>query len=206
MKKSGVIVLLVLTFLSACGLNTGKKKADREVSGDVRIDSVSRRIYLETGARYASETGAVLTRNLTEAMKTRGVLNAISFCNVMAVPLTDSMSAHYSVHIWRVSDKPRNPGNRAGSDEQGYITDMQSAITAGKKPQPVLASQQGKIRAYYPIITNSLCLNCHGPRKQINPAVRVRLRDLYPKDEATGYDINQLRGLWVVEMEKLDAK
>ena len=30
----------------------------------------------------------------------------------------------------------------------------------------------------------------------------AKINQLYPNDKATGYDVNQLRGIWVVEMTK----
>jgi len=56
--------------------------------------------------------------------------------------------------------------------------------------------------AYYPILTQELCLQCHGTNTQIQEATATRLNNLYPKDLAKGYAENQVRGIWVVEMGK----
>jgi hypothetical protein len=48
-----------------------------------------------------------------------------------------------------------------------------------------------------------MCLQCHGkPGTDISEATTAKLRQLYPNDKATGYGINELRGIWVVEMNK----
>ncbi len=55
---------------------------------------------------------------------------------------------------------------------------------------------------YAPIITNTLCLQCHGkPGSDIKPKVLASLKDLYPNDMAKGYDANQVRGLWSIDFK-----
>ena len=56
---------------------------------------------------------------------------------------------------------------------------------------------------YYPIITNQSCLQCHGnTKKDIKPKVLEKIDLLYPKDLAINYKNNELRGIWVIEMDK----
>jgi Protein of unknown function (DUF3365) len=56
---------------------------------------------------------------------------------------------------------------------------------------------------YYPILTNAMCLQCHGkPNVDISITTLDKIHALYPDDRATGYVVNELRGLWVVEMDK----
>lgn len=56
---------------------------------------------------------------------------------------------------------------------------------------------------YYPIVTNTMCLQCHGtPNKEITTSVLETLTALYPQDKATGYDIEQLRGMWRIQFVK----
>jgi hypothetical protein len=55
---------------------------------------------------------------------------------------------------------------------------------------------------YYPILTNAMCLQCHGkPEEDIKPSTLSKLHMLYPQDKGVGYEENELRGIWVVEME-----
>ena len=61
----------------------------------------------------------------------------------------------------------------------------------------------GKMVGYYPIVTNQMCLQCHGKAyKDINDATLNKINKLYPNDQATGYLENELRGIFVVEMNK----
>jgi len=47
------------------------------------------------------------------------------------------------------------------------------------------------------------CLKCHGNiETDINVSTRNKLTELYPNDLATGYKLNEFRGLWKVEFSK----
>jgi len=46
-------------------------------------------------------------------------------------------------------------------------------------------------------------LQCHGePNKQIADQTFLAIQKLYPNDQAVGYDINQVRGIWNVSFTK----
>jgi hypothetical protein len=48
-----------------------------------------------------------------------------------------------------------------------------------------------------------MCLQCHGkPGTDLSETTIAKLSQLYPNDKATGYGINELRGIWIVEMNK----
>lgn len=159
--------------------------------------------YVDLGKKYALSTKAVLGKNLKGAIKSKGTLGAVSFCNSKAYPLTDSMSVVLNAQIKRVSDQPRNPNNNANELELAYIHSSKEMLAKGDKLKPQMQEMNGKMVGYYPITTNAMCLQCHGGLKtQIKPEVGKKLQDLYPNDLATGYGENELRGIWVVTMDK----
>ena len=46
-----------------------------------------------------------------------------------------------------------------------------------------------------------MCLQCHGTSGQeLLAEAESKIDLLYPKDKAKGYGINELRGIWVIEM------
>jgi hypothetical protein len=65
----------------------------------------------------------------------------------------------------------------------------------------VLTNAAGMVRFYSAIvITNPLCLNCHGtPGLELLPANHAFIRRLYPEDEAIGFRLGDLRGLWRID-------
>lgn len=159
--------------------------------------------YLKQGGKFAMATKAVLGKNLLGAIKSKGTEHALGFCNERAIVITDSMSHNLNAKIKRVSDKNRNPSNKASKRELAYINQAKKAIENGKSADPQMIEDAEKVVAYYPIITNKMCMQCHGePNEEIKPKSLEIIKELYPNDMATGYKPNELRGIWVIEMDK----
>lgn len=156
----------------------------------------------ELGMKYALETQKVLGKNLMGTIQNKGVEEAVVFCNEKAYPLTDSMSTKFNARIKRVSDKPRNPNNKANAGELAHIATFKKQVADGESVEPIVKEANGKIYFYYPIVTNTMCLNCHGtPEKNIAPEVLTHLSQLYPDDKATGYGPDEVRGIWSIVFE-----
>ena len=155
----------------------------------------------DKGMEIALETKKLLGQNLMGAIQKEGTLHALQFCNVEAIPLTTSMAEKYNASVQRISDKPRNRANSANAEEAELVDFFSAQVKAGKDPQPVLIPQNGTTRFYYPIVTNSMCLQCHGKPEDIEPQVREKILKLYPKDETVGYSENEVRGIWKIEFQ-----
>ncbi|NUM51814.1 MAG: DUF3365 domain-containing protein [Flavobacteriales bacterium] len=159
--------------------------------------------YEDLGRNIANETKANLGKNLMAAVKKKGAAGAVEFCNTRAIPITDSMAVVLNATIKRVSDKPRNPINQANENELEYIENWRIAKTKGEKYSPKIFELNSKIVGYYPIETNEMCMKCHGiPKKQINTQTLSAIKKLYPNDKAFGYAENEIRGIFIVIMEK----
>ena len=153
----------------------------------------------EIALSYALETKQLLGKNLQQKLKQEGPEKALEFCNLEAMPLTKSVADKYNLSIKRVSDKPRNPENTANEAERKYIEMYKTQLLEHASTKPT--EHDGYL--YLPIVTNSMCLQCHGEKgKDIKPEVVNKISELYPKDQATGYQENQIRGLFVVEIPK----
>jgi hypothetical protein len=148
-------------------------------------------------------TKAILGKNLIGAINEKGTAEAMSFCNTKAIHLTDSMAQNQGVAISRVSDQERNSNNKANAEELAYIKASKAKIRAGKKPSPQIVELANMVVGYYPIITNAMCLQCHGNiGANIGATTLAKLNTLYPNDQARGYGLDELRGIWVIEMSK----
>jgi hypothetical protein len=156
----------------------------------------------EIGLTYALETKKVLGKYLMGAIQSKGTLHALEFCNTKAISLTDSMSLVYNASIRRVSDKPRNPGNQANPGELKQIETFKKQIAEGKEPTPVVLKKAGIAHFYYPITTNSMCLQCHGKKDKLQPELVQKITTLYPEDKATGYSENEVRGIWSISFDR----
>ncbi|PIB31626.1 cytochrome c family protein [Gaetbulibacter sp. 5U11] len=159
--------------------------------------------YAERGLKYALSTKSVLGKNLMGTIQNKGTLEALAFCNEKAYPLTDSMSVVHNASIKRVSDKPRNQNNQANDKELTYINSFKNDIKNKKEPKPIVDLIDNKVHVYYPITTNTMCLQCHGKANQdIKKPTLNKLASLYPKDKALGYNSNEVRGIWSISFDK----
>lgn len=159
--------------------------------------------YGERGLKYALTTKAVLGKNLMGTIQNKGALEALEFCNVRAYPLTDSMAVVHNANIKRISDKPRNQKNKANKEELDYIETFKNLLSEKKEVNPIVKETEDDVHVYYPIVTNSMCLQCHGKAEtNIKPDILKSLTLLYPEDKAIGYSENHVRGIWNVSFKK----
>ncbi|MBR9914692.1 MAG: DUF3365 domain-containing protein, partial [Algicola sp.] len=136
------------------------------------------------GLTYALNTKKELGKNLMGTIQKKGTLEAVAFCNQQAYPITDSMAQVQNVAIKRVSDNARNPNNQANSEELVIIKNFKKHLINGETDIYHKEKSNGHITYYYPIITNSMCLQCHGqPLKDIAQDVFDKITTLYPSDQ-----------------------
>ena len=181
-----------------------RKQVDKVMPAAEKIES-SREPSREDTLAYlqiASASQQVLGKNLVGKIEGEGTLAALAFCSERAYPLTDSLSRAQGVKIRRVTDKARNPDNLADEREHQLMDRYRDNLADGKKLKPVFYEEEGARYFYSPILTNALCLQCHGvPGEKIEPGVIARIRKLYPNDRAIDYQENQARGLWRIIKE-----
>jgi len=186
----------------------GNGAEQRMTSEDMRSgETIKDKDYADIGMEYALATQAALGKNLMKTIQEKGPVGAVEFCNLKALSLTDSLSVMNNAIVKRVTDKPRNLDNTASEEELGYITYFKKIIAAGKKAKPIVKTEKGEVDFYYPITTNAMCLQCHGkPNEQITSETLASLKNLYPADQATGYDINEVRGIWAINFDEESVK
>lgn len=159
--------------------------------------------YEEIGLKYALSTKAELGKNLMGAIQKKGVGEAVTFCNERAYFITDSMARFHNAIIKRVSDKPRNQNNMANSVELGHIETFKNVVANQLEINPIVEEEGDVVNFYYPITTNSMCLQCHGTLDQeLNPETYKTIKGLYPNDKGIGYDVNEVRGIWSITFDK----
>lgn len=153
------------------------------------------------GKDLAMKTKGILGSNLIPTLTKFGADSALTFCNLEAIPLTDSASGLLGATIYRVSDQPRNSNNRAEGVALEYILSGKEILASGGEVKPALhINNDGSWRAFYPIMTHAMCLNCHGaPETEVSASTLALIAEHYPEDEALGYSDAQLRGIFVVE-------
>lgn len=155
--------------------------------------------YIETGNQIATNSQAVLLSNVAAAIQQGGPSYAIEFCNLKASGITDSLSQVQKCTISRISAKNRNPENGLKTETDNLVW---RTFETGNLTDTLL--QNGNKLVYYKVIKTAVpaCLKCHGlPVTDIDSLTIARLKKLYPDDKATGYALNDFRGLWKIEFQ-----
>jgi len=200
-NRIGLVLLVGLLIMTGCNSSEKSDKED-DVVQTITVNE-QEKSYKDIGLNLAMTTKGILGKNLIGTIQKEGTDAALAFCNINADLLIDSMSTELNASIKRVTDKPRNPNNKANVNEQAYIDANKSLLANGEEILPQIKEEGDKIIGYYPITTNAMCMQCHGePETQIKPSTLSKIKTLYPEDMAQGYTEEQLRGIWVVEMNK----
>jgi len=187
-----IIVLLISMLLISC-------HSDKKSEVVEKIDT----LYIVKGNAIAKISFETISGELQKALANGGIENALKYCNERAYPITDSLSLANQVSIKRVSNKNRNPRNKADKMEEFLMKGFGIDLSEGNELTPKLVAKDDSVIFYKPILTQALCLNCHGePGKEITFRNDSIIQSLYPRDKAVGYRENQLRGLWRIGFKK----
>ncbi len=191
-KKIIFLSTVVVLFLMSCGETQPNVEVSKELPKVEVLDTAK---YLKQGGEIAQATFKVLSQNLQNAMAEGGVENALKFCNVNAMPLTDSLSKYYNVEIKRTSHKVRNPLNEPTNTE--FM--MLDLYLSGANKAFIMENEAGGVSYYSPIKMVGLCVTCHG---QVGTTLAEKdyqiIQSLYPDDKATGFNVDELRGMWSI--------
>ncbi|MBL7980118.1 MAG: DUF3365 domain-containing protein [Bacteroidetes Order II. Incertae sedis bacterium] len=160
--------------------------------------------FEQLGDSVATTTQSVLVKTLLKRLEDGGPAKAAAFCSVKAMSITDSLATHFKVQVQRISDRNRNPKNKANENDLAVIEQWSKSIQKGDKAQPLLKDEADQYVYYKPIVIGMpTCLQCHGnPEADIKPEVKALLATSYPADQATGYKMGDIRGAWKVSMAK----
>ncbi|MFC2124258.1 DUF3365 domain-containing protein [Bacteroidota bacterium] len=196
-----IIYFTLLIILSSC--NPDKDKVKKSETSNTEID-VSE-IALEYGDIISKETKKILGSNLIKAVDEGGVSYAIEFCNLKAYPLVDSLEKKFNARIKRASHRSRNPNDIPTDHEAKIIAEYQIMLDEGKVGDPKVDYIDDNTLIYIKpiILDNQVCLNCHGiPGDQILQENLDLIKKLYPEDNAVGFNIGELRGIWSITFKK----
>lgn len=188
MNKYLVLVILLSGFLlQACKTN---------------LDAETYSKYQTLGNDISNQAQATLLANVGKAIQSGGPEFAVEFCNLEASDIIDSLNRLHHATIARVSANNRNPENALQSDTDKELWQVFENHALGDT-----VIQDANHIFYYKRINTAMpaCLKCHGePGSDINAATIEKLDRLYPADLATGYHLNDFRGMWKIEfvMEK----
>ncbi|EAT59662.1 Tll0287-like domain-containing protein, partial [Chlorobium ferrooxidans] len=137
---------------------------------------------------------------LVNEIATNGAVKAIEVCSIKAPAMAKAASEKTGWEIKRVSLKNRNPKGSADKWETRAIKDFEQKLAvnsdaAMEKGEIVTIKGKHYFRFAKGLKTVKECLLCHGKEENIATEIKEKLKEVYPKDRATGYEINQVRGI-----------
>lgn len=184
MLKKALLLSIFVTFLS-CNNSISEQEKERLTA---------------EGNEIVQATFKELSTNLMQQMKQGGPSQAIPFCNVQAMPITQQLSEKYNVAIKRTSNKLRNSNNNPNKRELEIINEFSNALHNNSDLKAIVEIDEQNLKHYYaPIIVQANCLVCHGVLKEnVTEKTDSIIKSLYPNDKAIEYSEGDLRGIWSI--------
>ncbi|RQP08367.1 MAG: DUF3365 domain-containing protein [Parapedobacter sp.] len=150
------------------------------------------------GDSIAMEVQNVLLQNVAGAIQKGGTDYAVEFCNIQAMPLTDSIADNLNVYIQRLSDKNRNPANAIQTRTDSLAWEK----IKSEKSDFIEQHKNGDVYYYKPIlIAMPTCIRCHGGKSDIAEGTQNTIARKYPDDKAINYKMGDLRGMWKIKLK-----
>lgn len=186
LRHPSLLLLLAAVPMAACG--------------GPELDDATRAEVVAVGDSAAMTLIRTLGGRLGEHLAAGGPGAAVEFCSTEAQSLTDSVSTALGPgwEVKRTTARTRNPRNAPDSLEAEALRYFRASADSAGEELPehhVQVTPDGDYRYYRPLRMAEMCLQCHGPREGLDPAVRQVLDERYPADQATGYERGDFRGL-----------
>ena len=156
----------------------------------------TRALQAEARTQIKAFAGA-LQSTLKQGMETEGAVHAIELCNTEA-PLIAEQTSRNGWQVGRTSLKVRNPDNQPDAWEREVLQQFEQRKQAGEDLMTLEASatENGEFRFMKAIPTGAACIACHGT--ELSAPVQARLAELYPQDQARGFNPGDLRGAFTL--------
>ncbi len=192
--RVGMAIRIAFLVLFAA-IAVSEVNAELKAKGAAAQDPIAT-IALPPDVVRAQEVLLPFKRSLKETLVAgmeAGPAEVIRSCNLQAAAIAEA--SREGIHVGRSSDRLRNPQNAP----EDWMKPLIKALAAEEKGAPPRWTElsDGRFGYVEPIYTQALCITCHG--SEITPELQVLLDELYPADRATGYGLDEFRGIfWVV--------
>jgi hypothetical protein len=190
-----LLVLLTSPLLAALGVSCTEETPGWTVLEDGRLtpaqESQAQRALDARNALFTELLG-----ELTTALDDGDPASAISVCREVAPRISREVSTKLALQIGRTSFRLRNPANAPPDWAAGLVEKRENKRIH-------VASDDGRLGVLLPITLSAPCVTCHGREEEIPPPVQTALQQNYPRDQATGFRVGDLRGWFWVEVPPL---
>ena len=149
----------------------------------------------QEAVQIARDFAGRLKPRLLQAMESGGPVSAISVCSEQAPEIARRLGAESGWEVKRVSLKARNDKTAVPDNwEHRVLEDFDRRHAQGEPADSLVRAEtvSGRFRFMKAQPVESLCLVCHGTA--VSDEVKAALASRYPKDQATGYSLGDIRG------------
>ena len=193
MSKNYPLVLVSLFLLTSCQQLTATVPVQ-----PVALSEAEQQQLVQQAQIKVKEFGGALLHTVQSSMQAGGAEQAIQSCQLLAPQLASQASSN-GWEVARTSLKLRNPANQPDAWEQQVLEKFAQQAVQGMAVSELKYAEfvAGKFRYMQAIEIKQPCLACHG--QQISPQIQAKLTQLYPNDQAIGYQLGELRGAFSLQ-------
>lgn len=193
MSKNYPLVLVSLFLLTSCQQFTATVPVKPVVLSEAEQQQLVQQAQIKV-----KEFGGALLHTVQSSMQAGGAEQAIQSCQLLAPQLASQASSN-GWEVARTSLKVRNPANQPDAWEQQVLEKFAQQAVQGVAVSELKYAEfvAGKFRYMQAIEIKQPCLACHG--QQISPQIQAKLTQLYPNDQAIGYQLGELRGAFSLQ-------
>lgn len=205
--------LLVLGFAAtACAVGLSAP-ADSTVLHSVIVDPNSTDPEIVSVRKAGDEATALLSARMVQeiasAVSRRGDEAALDVAHLKQISLSDGRVAGLPgiTAFKTTSDRVRDPKNKPDAAERLVLERFLGDLKADRTPAEVVvqridrADKTHEWRVYRSLVTQAVCLNCHGDLFNKPASFREKLEGRYPLDQAVEYNSKEWRGLLRVTVD-----
>jgi len=159
-------------------------------------DRINEGYWRQRGAEAVMPLKKNLKRALIKAIE-EGPVEAVTACHAVAPAVTKGAGSQVA-KVGRTSHKLRNPTNAPKLWMQPLL---EGYLTAPDQMEPrVVVLDDNTVGYVEPIYLQPTCVTCHGTAIALE--VQERIDELYPGDEATGFEPGHFRGIFWAELSR----
>jgi hypothetical protein len=172
-------------------------------AGGVQAAEPDMKALAAEGKSVMMSFGKALKGELVAAMKEGGPQKAIPVCHLKSPKIAEIVSKNSGWKVGRSSHKLRHRSNSPDGFTRGAIVEFLDRQAKGEDPKGMIKTaiveEDGKkvFRMVKAIPTAKVCLNCHGG-DEVKPDTVALLKKLYPEDEARGFKVGEMRGVFTL--------
>jgi len=145
----------------------------------------------------------MLVNELNTAIARGGLENAVEIAHLVRLPMTAGRFTDLPniTAVKLTSLRLRTSTNAPDAADKLALARVQEELSSSPSPSQILVQRidspagAPEWRVYRPIGVAPVCIRCHGDPVDQSPELRVKLKERYPVDNASGFELGQWRGL-----------